>query len=114
MHTLGGYGIIVPGMTAQPERIIMTTVTTHSDQIARLKKIEGQIRGVQRMIQDQRYCIDILNQLQAVEAAIKRVEANILRKHLQGCVADAMRTGSEREQDAKLDEITQLLFRFKA
>ena len=92
----------------------MTTATTHADQMTRLKKIEGQIRGVQRMIEDERYCIDILNQLQAVEAAIKRVEANILRKHLEGCVATAFRAGSEREQDAKLDEIMQLLVRFKA
>ncbi len=92
----------------------MATITTHMEQVARLKRIEGQIRGVQRMIEEERYCIDILNQLQAVEAAIKRVEANILRKHLQGCVATAVRTGSEREQDAKLDEIIKLLFRFKA
>ena len=92
----------------------MANATTHNEQITRLKKIEGQIRGVQRMIEDERYCIDILNQLQAIEAAVKRVEANILRKHLQGCVATAVRTGSEREQDAKLDEIIQLLFRFKA
>ena len=92
----------------------MTPATTHREQIARLKKIEGQIRGIQRMIEEERYCIDILNQLQAVEAAVKSVEANILKKHLQGCVAGAVRTGSEREQDAKLDEIIRLLFRFKA
>ena len=92
----------------------MTTITTHDDQITRLRKIEGQIRGVQRMIEEQRYCIDILNQLQAVEAAIKGVEANILRKHLQGCVSSAFRAGSEREQDGKLDEIMELLMRFKA
>jgi DNA-binding FrmR family transcriptional regulator len=92
----------------------MAHVTTHREQVARLKKIEGQIRGVQRMIEDERYCIDILNQLQAVEAAVKVVEANILKKHLQGCVGDAVTSGSEREQDAKLDEIIKLLFRFKA
>lgn len=91
----------------------MAAITTHADQITRLKRIEGQIRGVQRMIEEERYCIDILHQLQAVEAALKRVEANILRKHLQGCVATAFQAGSEREQDAKLDEITQLLFKFK-
>jgi DNA-binding FrmR family transcriptional regulator len=91
----------------------MAAVTTHIEQIARLKRIEGQIRGIQRMIEDERYCIDILNQLQAIEAAIKHVEANILKKHLQGCVATAMRTGSEREQDEKLDEIIKLLLRFK-
>lgn len=92
----------------------MAQVTTHREQVARLKKIEGQIRGVQRMIEDERYCIDILNQLQAVEAAVKVVEAKILKKHLQGCVGDAVTSGSEREQDAKLDEIIKLLFRFKA
>jgi DNA-binding FrmR family transcriptional regulator len=92
----------------------MIMAVTHGEQIARLRRIEGQIRGVQRMIEEERYCIDILNQLQAVEAALKRVEANILRKHLQGCVSAAVRTGSEREQDAKLDEIVKLLFRFKA
>ena len=91
----------------------MNTTTTHADQITRLKKIEGQIRGVQRMIEDERYCIDILNQLQAIEAAIKGVEANILRKHLRGCVATAFAAGSEREQETKLDEIMQLLIRFK-
>ena len=92
----------------------MAQATTHEDQLARLKKVEGQIRGIQRMIEDERYCIDILNQLQAVEAAIKRVEANILRKHLEGCVASAFRTGSEREQDGKLDEIMKLLIRFRS
>jgi len=92
----------------------MIMATTHEEQIPRLRKIEGQIRGVQRMIEEERYCIDILNQLQAVDAALKRVEANILRKHLQECVSAAVRTGSEREQDAKLDEIIKLLFRFKA
>ena len=92
----------------------MAQTTTHEDQLARLKKVEGQIRGIQRMIEDERYCIDILNQLQAVEAAIKRVEANILRKHLEGCVASAFRAGSEREQDGKLDEIMKLLIRFRS
>jgi DNA-binding FrmR family transcriptional regulator len=92
----------------------MAQTTTHEDQLARLKKVEGQIRGIQRMIEDERYCIDILNQLQAVEAAVKRVEANILRKHLEGCVASAFRAGSEREQDGKLDEIMKLLIRFRS
>ncbi|GAB4337640.1 MAG: metal-sensitive transcriptional regulator [Candidatus Abyssubacteria bacterium] len=91
----------------------MATITTHTEQMTRLKRIEGQIRGIQRMIEEERYCIDILTQLQATEAAIKHVQANILKKHLQECVATAMRTGSEREQDEKLDEIIGLLLRFK-
>jgi len=92
----------------------MANTSTHREQIARLKRIEGQIRGVQRMIEDERYCIDILHQLQAIEAAVKGVEANILKKHLQGCVSEAFRSRSEREQDTKLDEIIHLLFKSKA
>lgn len=92
----------------------MAQLITHKEQVARLKRVEGQIRGVQRMIEEERYCIDILYQLQAIEAAVKVVEANILKKHLRQCVGDAVLTGSEREQDEKLDEIVKLLFRFKA
>ena len=91
----------------------MAQAATHREQVARLKRIEGQIRGIQRMIEDERYCIDILHQLQAIQAAVRVVEANILKKHLQECVGDAVRSGSEREQDAKLDEIVKLLFQLK-
>ena len=58
--------------------------TTHREQITRLKRIEGQIRGVQKMIENERYCIDILHQLQAIEAAVKGVEANILKGKRKG------------------------------
>jgi DNA-binding FrmR family transcriptional regulator len=91
----------------------LAQAATHREQVARLKRIEGQIRGIQRMIEDERYCIDILHQLQAIQAAVRVVEANILKKHLQECVGDAVRSGSEREQDAKLDEIVKLLFQLK-
>jgi DNA-binding FrmR family transcriptional regulator len=91
----------------------LAQAATHREQVVRLKRIEGQIRGIQRMIEDERYCIDILHQLQAIQAAVRVVEANILKKHLQECVGDAVRSGSEREQDAKLDEIVKLLFQLK-
>ena len=59
--------------------------------LARMKKIEGQAKGVQRMIEDDRYCIDIVQQLTALSAAIDEVSLLILESHIEGCVADAIR-----------------------
>ena len=59
--------------------------------LARMKKIEGQARGVQRMIEEDRYCIDIVQQLTALSAAIDEVSLLILERHIEGCVADAIR-----------------------
>lgn len=62
----------------------------HKDQITRMNRIAGQVAGITRMIEDERYCMDILLQLRAVRAALKKVEGNILLKHMQHCVAEAM------------------------
>ena len=61
-------------------------MTAHNEQLAFLRKIEGQIRGVQKMITDGRYCVDILTQLSSIVGAIARVEDKIFKKHLEGCV----------------------------
>ena len=80
----------------------------HSQQIKALKKIEGQIRGIQRMVEDRRYCVDIIVQLEAVIGAIARVEDEILKRHLECCVKDAMRAKSKSAADEKIDEILSL------
>jgi len=80
-------------------------LTTHDEQLIFLRKIEGQIRGVQQMIKDRRYCIDILTQLHSIIGAILRVENKILRKHLAGCVTHALRGRSEIEKQKKIEEI---------
>ncbi len=59
--------------------------------LARLRRIEGQVRGVARMIEDDRYCLDILTQLQAITAATDKVAQQVLEGHIRGCVADAIR-----------------------
>ena len=59
--------------------------------LARLSRIEGQVRGIARMVKDDRYCIDILIQMQAVKSALKRVEEQVLKDHAAHCVADAIR-----------------------
>lgn len=78
-------------------------------QRARLGRIEGQVRGVLRMIEDDRYCIDVLTQVRAVRAALDKVEQEILRDHLQHCVTHAFHGGSSRDRQTKIDELMELL-----
>ena len=81
----------------------------HQDQVTNLKRIEGQVRGVQNMIDEGQYCIDILNQIKAVRSAITSVEGKILKKHMKECVKDALK--SEKEFDVKVEEIIKTLKR---
>lgn len=82
---------------------------SHQNNLVALRRIEGQVRGVQRMIEDRKYCIDILNQIGAVRGALARVEEKILAKHLQNCVTEAVKGNSETEKQQKLDEILKLI-----
>jgi CsoR family transcriptional regulator, copper-sensing transcriptional repressor len=78
---------------------------------SRLNRIEGQVRGIARMVEDDRYCIDILTQLQAARAALTRVETELLKDHIDHCVSGAMTSGDAAEQRAKAEELVQLLTR---
>ena len=62
----------------------------HSDNLSSIRRIEGQVRGVQQMIDDKRYCIDIVNQIKAIKSALSRVESQILEKHLRSCVTQVL------------------------
>lgn len=77
----------------------------------RLNRIEGQVRGIGRMVEDDRYCIDILTQLQAVRAALSRVETEILKEHLGHCIEGAIVSGDKAEQRKKAEELITLLER---
>ncbi len=88
-------------------------IITHEEQLVSLKRIEGQIRGVQRMIEEKRYCVDILTQLHSIVGAVSRVEEKILRKHLEGCVTEALKGTSETEKQKKIDEIMDVIARFR-
>jgi DNA-binding FrmR family transcriptional regulator len=77
----------------------------------RLRRIEGQVRGISRMVEDDRYCIDILTQVQAVKSAIARVESAILKQHAASCVAEAIASGDAEEQRAKFSELVDLIER---
>ena len=79
----------------------------------RLKRIEGQVRGVQQMVAEDRYCIDILHQIQAVKSALARAEDEILRNHAAHCVAGAIASGDENEQRQKFSELVDLFAKTK-
>jgi DNA-binding FrmR family transcriptional regulator len=70
-----------------------------------LKRIEGQVRGVQKMLEEDRYCIDVVTQIEAVRAALSKVEADLLRQHLQHCVLHAMNSKDKTEQGRVIEEL---------
>jgi len=84
---------------------------TKSTCLNRLKRAEGQIRGIAKMVEEDRYCIDVITQLQAVKSALLRIEDQILKDHVSHCVAHAMRSGDRREQKKKIDELIAVMSR---
>lgn len=80
----------------------------HAASLRRLRKIEGQVRGVARMMEEDRYCIDILQQLQAVKAALAKVESLVLKDHAASCVEEAIRSGEPGAQRRKFSELVDL------
>ena len=81
---------------------------SHENQLVRLKKVEGQVRGIQTMIEERRYCMDLLSQIRAVTGAMRKIESGILTSHLQHCVNDAITSKSQKEAAVIIKEITRL------
>jgi DNA-binding FrmR family transcriptional regulator len=80
--------------------------------VKRLHRIEGQVRGIERMLEDDRYCIDILTQIGAVSTALESLGFQILDDHVRHCVAGALASGDEAEAQAKSEELLQAVHRF--
>jgi DNA-binding FrmR family transcriptional regulator len=85
--------------------------STKSSAVKRLNRIEGQVRGLARMVEDDRYCIDIVTQIGAVRAALRRVEEEILRDHVSHCVAHAISSGDKADQRRKVAELMDVMGR---
>ena len=81
----------------------------HQDKLISLRRIEGQVRGIQKMIEDRRYCVDILYAIGAAIGALRNVENRILKDHLQACVKTAFNERSKSDKDRKIREIAGLL-----
>lgn len=84
---------------------------SHDQEIVRLKRIRGQVEGIERMIGDRRYCIDILQQVKAAKSALQALEASILKTHLGSCVRDALSAKNSFDANRKIEEIADLLGR---
>jgi DNA-binding FrmR family transcriptional regulator len=77
----------------------------------RLNRVEGQVRGIGRMVDEDRYCIDIVTQIGAVRAALRRIEEEVLRDHVGHCVEHAIRSGKPEEQRRKIAELMEVFGR---
>jgi DNA-binding FrmR family transcriptional regulator len=79
--------------------------------LKRLNRIEGQVRGLARMVEEDRYCIDVVTQIAAVRAALRRVEEEVLRDHVAHCVEHAIKSGDKADQRRKITELMDVLGR---
>ena len=79
--------------------------------LKRLNRIEGQVRGISKMVDENRYCIDVITQISAVQAALRRVEEVVLKDHVGHCVEHAIATGNKAEQRKKIAELMEVLGR---
>jgi len=85
---------------------------TRTKALGRLRRIEGQVQGLQRMIDNDAYCVDILLQVSAVQGALDQVQKLLLGRHIETCVADALRSGSKSERQQKIEELLDVFARF--
>lgn len=86
---------------------------SHDKQLSHLNRVSGQIEGIKKMIEEGRYCPEILTQLRAIRSAIKGIELRILDTHLSSCVTEACLSHDQNEQRKKIDEIRELIKRFE-
>lgn len=83
--------------------------TTHEETLHRLRRIGGQVQGIQRMVEEGAYCIDILTQIQAARSALRAVELQILQKHMAHCVRAAFASGSTQDAGKKMEELLRVM-----
>lgn len=82
---------------------------SHDDQLVRLNKIDGQVKGIKKMIENRRYCVDIMTQIKAVTSALGKVEQEILKTHIQSCLKSAVESKKPDDVRDKIEEIMELL-----
>ncbi len=88
---------------------IMIDDKVQKDSLRRLKKVEGQVKGIQKMVEQRKYCIDIINQITAVRRALDVVSLNVMKRHIESCVTEAIKQNKPRE---KVDELMETVYRF--
>jgi DNA-binding FrmR family transcriptional regulator len=109
LHKPSG-GMSIDSYTPHPYMSSMQK-ETKTALLKRLNRIEGQVRGLSRMVEENRYCIDVVTQITAVRAALRRAEEEILRDHVAHCVAHAIASGDTKDQGKKIAEIMEVIGR---
>ena len=87
--------------------------TTHKESLNRLARISGQVNGIKRMIEEEKYCIDIITQIQAARSALRALELNVLEKHMHHCVSDAFQSGNTDNADQKMEELLKVMKKYQ-
>ena len=90
----------------------MINEETKRKAMARLNRIEGQVQGVQRMVQEEKYCVDILLQISAIQGALDQVRKILLGRHIESCVAEAMASGRPGDRQKKIEELLEVFSRY--
>lgn len=90
----------------------MRDEATGAQALGRLRRIEGQVQGLQRMLAAEAYCVDILLQISAVQGALAQVQKLLLGRHIETCVSEALRSGSKSDRQRKIDELLDVFARF--
>jgi DNA-binding FrmR family transcriptional regulator len=97
--------------SAHDSHALSVNMEAKQQTLVRLKRAEGQIRGIQKMVEEERYCPDILTQMSAIHESLRAVERILLRNHLQHCATDALRSGDEKKAHRTYEELTDLFYR---
>jgi CsoR family transcriptional regulator, copper-sensing transcriptional repressor len=99
------------GITSGERKAVGVDVEIKASNIRRLSRVEGQIRGIQRMIEDDRYCADILTQISSAQEALRAVARALMRNHLSHCATHAIQNGSEEDRQAMYDELLDIIYK---
>ena len=90
----------------------MIDEATKQKAMARLNRIEGQVQGVRRMVEEEKYCVDILLQISAIQGALEQVRKILLGRHIESCVADAVASGRAGDRQKKIEELLEVFSRY--
>ena len=96
------------GVAHGDRKAVAVDAEIKASNLTRLRRIEGQVRGVQKMVEEDRYCADVLTQISSVHEALRSVARELMRNHLKHCAASAIRAGDEAQAEAMYDELVEL------
>jgi DNA-binding FrmR family transcriptional regulator len=104
-------GLCAPELDLPGRKAVGVDPEIKASNLRRLRRIEGQIRGLQRMVEEDRYCADILTQVSSAQEALRAVARALMRNHLTHCAAHAIRVGSAEERGAMYDELLGMIYK---